>query len=143
MTRIKRFIMKLKIKFKKWIFKEELNDIKEIKEWYEEALNKINNTTERLYDAEIQHKKSQQLLSDCHKFMNSICDVGTDIGFRSDDHSWAVICIHGKMDYVKFVDMRQKDIQSIVNFLRNFEYSNRVTDSPLNKRWIEDMIFRI
>lgn len=153
--------MKLKEKFKNWIknwlFKEEINDIKKTIELYEsikDQCGKIKNqcenvfgkfdiATEKVCNAEALHKKSQDLLSDCHKFMNSICDVGTDIGFRSDDHSWAVICIHGKMDYVKFVDMNQKDIQSIANFLKNFEYSNRVTDSPLNKRWIEDMILRI
>ena len=157
MIKIQRFIMKLKERFKIWLFKEELNDIKKIKEQYKEVFEQvdytkklyeksfttIDNSIERLHNAESLHEKSQQLISDCHKFMNSICDVGTDIGFRSDDHSWAVICIHGNMDYVKFVDMGQKDIQSIANFLRNFEYSNRVTDSPLNKRWIEDMILRI
>jgi hypothetical protein len=142
--------MKLKEKFKNWLFKEELNHLKEIKDQCgeikdqcENVFKKFDIAIERVHDAEVLHKKSQDLLSDCHKFMNSICDVGTDIGFRSDDHSWAVICIHGKMDYVKFVDMGQKDIQSIANFLKNFEYSNRVTDSPLNKRWIDDMIFRI
>jgi hypothetical protein len=160
--------MKLKEKLKNWIknwlFKEEINNIKEIIELYEKiekqcgeikeqcenVFGKFDIATEKVCNAEAIHKKSQQLisesqalLSDCHKFMNSICDVGTDIGFRSDDHSWAVICIHGKMDYVKFVDMNQKDIHSIVNFLKNFEYSNRVTDSPLNKRWIEDMILRM
>jgi hypothetical protein len=156
--------MKLKEKFKNWLFKEEINDIKktiglyedikdqctEIKEQCEDVFGKFDIATEKVCNAEAIHKKSQQLisesqalLSDCHKFMNSICDVGTDIGFRSNDHSWAVICIHGKMDYVKFVDMGQKDIQSIANFLKNFEYSNRVTDSPLNKRWIEDMILRM
>lgn len=27
--------------------------------------------------------------------MNSMIDVGTDVGFYSDDHSWAVICTKG------------------------------------------------
>jgi hypothetical protein len=76
--------------------------------------------------------------------MNSICDVGTDIGLYSDDHSWAVICIHGKVDYVRFIDMRREDVMTITKFLKNFEYSNRVTDSPLNyKVMLEDMIIKL
>jgi hypothetical protein len=142
--------MSLKEKLKNWLLKEELNDLKELKEkfeytqWvYNESCRQLERAQTVMNEARDMHDKSRTLVSDCHKFMNSICDVGTDIGFCSDDHSWAVICIHGKMDYVKFVDMGQKDIQSIANFLKNFEYSNRVTDSPLNKRWIEDMILRM
>ena len=132
--------MKLKDKLKNWLFKEEINDIKETKEKYDELLKSVHQAYQILYKAEEMHDKSHTLLSDCHKFMNSICDVGTDVGFYNE-HSWAVICVHGKMDYVKFVDMSQADIRSIANFLKHFEYSNRVTDSPLfHKEAFEDMI---
>ena len=134
--------MRLKEKFKKWLFKEELNDIKETQEKYDELQKSVKRAVTLINEAYNMHNKSHILLEDCRKFMNSICDVGTDIGYRSVDHSWAVICVHGNMDYVKFVDMKQSDIRSIANFLKNFEYSNRVTDSPLNKRMIEDMIVR-
>ena len=134
--------MRLKDNFKNWLFKEELNDIKETKEKYDELQKSVKRAVALTNEACNMHNKSHILLEDCRKFMSSICDVGTDIGYRSVDHSWAVICVHGKMDYVKFVDMKQSDIRSIVNFLKNFEYSNRVTDSPLNKRMIEDMIVR-
>ena len=132
--------MKLKEKLKNWLFKEELNDIKVIKENYDKHILSLERAKALTDEAREQHRKSHDLLSDCHKFMNSICDVGTDIGFRSADHSWAVICIHGKKDYVKFVDMHQSDIRTIANFLKQFEYSNRVTDSPLSKDYIEHEI---
>lgn len=148
--------MKLKEKIKNWLFKEELERIKllemftrstdikvhEIKETHDESVNRINQAHAVLTEAINKHDKSHTLLEDCRKFMNSICDVGTDIGYKSADHSWAVICVHGKMDYVKFVDMNHRDIMEISKFLKNFEYSNRVTDSPLNKGIIEDMILR-
>lgn len=134
--------MKLKEKFKNWLFKEEINDIKEIKKTYDEHLRRIEQAYITIRDAADLHDKSHTLLEDCRKFMNSICDVGTDIGYKSVDHSWAVICVHGKRDYVKFVDMNQSDIITISKFLKNFEYSNRVTDSPLHKRYIEDMFVR-
>lgn len=132
--------MKLKEKFKNWLFKEEINDIKETKEKYDELLKTVDRAYRMTREAQEMHDKSHTLLSDCHKFMNSICDVGTDIGYTTSEHSWAVICVHGKMDYVKFVDMHQSDIRTIVEFLKNFKYSNRVTDSPLHRDYIEDMI---
>ena len=134
--------MKLKEKLKNWFFKEELNDIKETKEKYDELLKAVDKAYSMLGEAQEMHNKSHILLSDCHKFMNSICDVGTDVGLYGNDHSWAVICIHGKMDYVKFVDMSHNDILTISKFLKTFEYSNRITDSPLHKQVIEDMIKR-
>lgn len=134
--------MKLKENFKNWLFKEELNDIKETKAKYEELLKDVNRAYITLSEAREMHDESHILLEYCHKFMNSICDVGTDVGLYGKDHSWAVICIHGKMDYVKFVDMSQADIRTIANFLKTFEYSNRVTDSPLHKQMIEDMIVK-
>lgn len=132
--------MKLKDKLKNWLFKEELNDIKQIKKNYDELLNSVERAHALTDEARTMHDKSHALLSDCHKFMNSICNVGTDVGFRSNDHSWAVICVHGKMDYVKFVDMHQSDIRTIVSFLKNFKHSNMVTDSPLMNNDIKDMI---
>ena len=135
--------MKLKDKLKNWLFKEELNDIQETKAKYDALLESVEQAQAMTQEARFMHNKSTELLTECHKFMNSICDVGTDIGFRSNDHSWAVICIHGQKDYVKFVDMHQSDIRSIANFLKKFEYSNRVTDSPLSKDAIEDMIIHL
>ena len=77
------------------------------------------------------------------KLFDLHCDIGTDVGFRNVDHSWAVICIHGNVDYVRFVDMSHSDVMTIARFLKTFEYSNRVTDSPLgNKKIFEDMIIR-
>ena len=156
--------MNLKEKLKNWLFKEELNDIKkmqcklyaieeafkatqyqciDIKGTYDECLRRINQAHKTLNEEIDMHHKSYTLLEDCRKFMNSICDIGTDIGFKNDDHSWAVICIHGKTDYVKFVDMSHRDVMEISSFLKRFEYSNRTTDSPLYKNIIEDMIVKL
>ena len=146
--------MKLKDKIKNWLFKEELDEIKKIKDdltvvetnvaaiqsTYEECLQRMNQGYIKIRDAADLHDKSHILLEDCRKFMNSICDVGADVGFHSPDHSWAVICIHGKIDYVKFVDMNHRDVMEIAAFLKKFEYSNRVTDSPIYKGIFEDII---
>lgn len=146
--------MKLKEKLKNWLFKEELDEIKnrleiteketqEIKESYDYCLKTLRQCYDKMAETIGAHDKSRDLLEDCRKFMNSVCDIGTDVGFKYSDHSWAVICVHGKMDYVKFVDMNQSDIREIASFLKRFEYSNRVTDGPLYNRVIEDMIIHL
>lgn len=135
--------MKLKEKIKNWLFKEEINEIKEIKNKYDELIRSVERAQAATRKAQEMHDESHILLEDCRKLMNSICDVGTDIGFENYEHSWAVICIHGKMDYVKFVDMSQRDIRSIADFLKNFEYSNRIIDSPLYyRKAFEDLILK-
>ena len=139
-------MMKLKEKLRNWLFKDEINEIKELrelKENYDKYMLSFEKAKALADKARDEHLNSHNLLTDCRKLMNSICDVGTDVGFKSSDHSWAVICIHGKMDYVKFVDMSQRDIRSIADFLKNFEYSNRIVDSPLYyRKAFEDLIIK-
>lgn len=135
--------MKLKDKIKNWLFKEEIKELEELKKNYDKCMLSFEKARALADKARDEHRNSNELLTDCRKLMNSICDVGTDIGFKDSEHSWAVICIHGKMDYVKFVDMRQRDIRAIADFLKNFEYSNRVIDSPLYYREaFEDLILK-
>lgn len=135
--------MKLKDKIKNWLFKEEIKELEELKKNYDKCMLSFEKAKTLADKARDEHRNSHELLTDCRKLMNSVCDVGTDIGFKDSEHSWAVICIHGKMDYVKFVDMRQRDIRAIADFLKNFEYSNRVIDSPLYYREaFEDLILK-
>jgi hypothetical protein len=139
---IQKLSVRVKQKIKDWLFADELKDIQQIKKEYKYVIETYKRSKNLLTEAYNEHMKSRDIIVDCQKFMNSICDVGTDIGFYND-HSWAVICVHGKVDYVKFVDMRREDVMSIVKFLKDFEYSNRVTDSPLGyKPMLEDMIIK-
>ena len=155
---IKKVCVAIKEKIKNWLLADELKefdnlikqyqdtvmDVNFIKKEYEDMIKSHKNTMALLNEAQNEHLKSRDIVVNCQKFMNSICDVGTDIGFTSDDHSWAVICIHGKIDYVRFIDMRREDVMSITKFLKNFEYSNRVTDSPLGYKAIfDDMIIKL
>lgn len=140
---IKKSIQQLKNRIKNWLLADELKDIQELKNQYEHIIKIYDHSEALLTEARKEHMKSRDIIVDCHKYMNSICDVGTDIGLYND-HSWAVICIHGKIDYVRFIDMRREDVMTITKFLKNFEYSNRVTDSPLNyKVMLEDMIIKL
>lgn len=84
-----------------------------------EKIDTINNH----YDTNI-----DQINKDLN-LLKSLCEVGVDVHTRSN--SWAVVCMGGKPEYVKFVDLKINDAHSVIEFLRKFESSGVVIDSPL------------
>ena len=61
---------------------------------------------------------------------------------HSQDHSWAVVCIAGKPEYVKFIPLNYDTAKDVLRFLKQFEYSNKVIDSPIAfKYMVKDYLF--
>ena len=133
---------KLRDKLRQWLFGDEIRKFKLAEMEYEQAKKLYNDEKDRLnwyLDRAIDsYTASYKLTDDCHKLMNSMVDVGTDIGFLSDDHSWAVVCIKGHPEYVKFIPLSHKDARDVLDFLKHFKYSDRVVDSPLAFRDMVD-----
>lgn len=113
--------MSLREKFKKWLFKEELQE-------FEMAMKKNEEAAKSLHSAENIYLKSYRLVDNCHKLMNSMTNVA--INTCPYDRSWAVVCIKGHPEYVEFMELSNKDTREIIDFLKHFKYSNRVIDSP-------------
>lgn len=142
-------IIKIKDKLKKWLWSDELLRIKELECTHKELENSVSKAIDLLDKAYGNYAKAEsvaentvKLADDCRKLMNDICDVGVDVA-RDEYHSWAVVCIHGKMDFIKFVPLNHSDIREVVQFLKRFEYSKRVVDSPFAYHgMIEDLIAR-
>ncbi|WP_236354801.1 hypothetical protein [Konateibacter massiliensis] len=111
------------------------NQIQQARNIYKRSSNECKRATEEC-------EKAYEIVSDCQKMMNEICDVGVDVDFRDNYHSWAVVCIHGKMDFMKFVPLNHSDVREVARFLKQFEYSKRVVDSPFSYGMIEDLIAR-
>jgi|WetSurMetagenome_2_1015567.scaffolds.fasta_scaffold1750495_1 hypothetical protein len=44
--------------------------------------------------------------------------------------SWAVICIEGKSDYVRFVELPTSQIREVAQFLRRYDERNCTIDMP-------------
>ena len=131
------FLSFLKEKARKWLFKEELDKLVDLENKYREMVD----LSRKNYGlCETAHKLSAESitrcnaatneLEDCRKLINSIVDVGVDVGYHSDDHSWAVVCVAGKPEYVKFVPLTGQDARGILDYLKHFEYSNKIIDSP-------------
>ena len=136
---------KIKEKIKNWLLKDEtqiLNSLNEkfinITQNIDKATQEYRNATIKLNDSQRNYDVAMRLLENCRETMNSICEVGTDIGYQERDHNWAVICIDGKPEYVKFMHLRNDDARRVLDFLKTFEYSRRITDSPIGFNHIID-----
>lgn len=145
--------MKLKERIKKWLFYDEMKKLVSLEEAYEslyvtyEEVKSWYHAADRMYtlshEAKVNCEASQKELVECKKLLNQICDVGVDVGFTNEEHSWAVVCVAGKPEYVKFIPLNNKDARSVINFLKQFQYSRYVIDSPFAfKRMLKDMIVK-
>lgn len=121
---------KIREKLKQWLLADELLKFDLAEDKYKEARKLLTYSNAELSRAADQYSASFKLTDDCHKLLNSMTNVGTDVGFYSDDHSWAVVCIKGHPEYVKFIPLSHKDAQEVLYFLKHFKYSDRVVDSP-------------
>lgn len=100
--------MKIKDKIKQWLLKDEV-------QIFEQTQYELTQTRQEL-----------KYLID---LISPISDIGVDVHIRGQ-YNWAVICIHGKTDFVKFINMERKDVREISSFLRRFEKSNVCVDHP-------------
>lgn len=129
---------KIRDKLRQWLLADELLKFDLAEDKYKEARKLLTYSNAELLRAADQHSASFKLVDDCHKLINSMTDVGTDVGFHSDDHSWAVVCIKGHSEYVKFIPLSHKDARDVLDFLKRFRYSDRVVDSPFAFRDMVD-----
>ena len=66
---------------------------------------------------------------------NLLQNIDISVDLHKYAPSWAVISIQGqKSDYIKFVDLGQRDIIEIQRFLRRFDRSKRKIDAPFPEK---------
>lgn len=121
---------KLRYKLRNWLFKEELNKINFIEKELNQSLERLRLSTIRAEKANELSKESYDTNVQLQRLITPLLDIGTDIGFR-EDHSWAVVCIKGKPEYVKFMPLDSGETREVINFLKRYERSNHIIDSPL------------
>lgn len=73
-------------------------------------------------------KSNQEVLSQ-NEFILKQFNIAADI-YPNENLSWAVISIQGKPEYVRFVNLSNRDMREIHNYLKQFEGTNRTIDSP-------------
>lgn len=101
-----------------WLFKEQLIELERLL-LYTKQNAAI--TEAAVKSCQWQEKRLKDTVGDIQ--------VAADIHVKSP--SWAVICIQGqKADFVKFIDLDQRDIEGIAHYLRRFERRNVIADMP-------------
>lgn len=102
---------KLKLKLFNWLFKDQLEELK---------------------DNVVKSKILQNRWECIFANMDISVDVDMNTHFRA--RSWAVISIQGKShDFIKFVDLGDRELYEISKFLRQFDRGN-IDASPSQTR---------
>lgn len=90
--------------------------------------NKFNYNNRLLESLEYNNK---EIISK-NEYILSQFNLAADINPKGYDHSWAIISIQGKPEYVKFVNLSNRDMREVHSFLKRFEGTNRTIDSPMH-----------
>lgn len=122
---------KLKEKIRKWLLEILQPDIDALKNEIDERNTMLKIAQSNCDEAARQCQISIQQNKEMKKMYNQLTDVAVDIGFHDSEHSWAVVCIAGRPEYVKFIPLSRADARTVMNFLRQFQYSQLIVDSPL------------
>lgn len=75
-------------------------------------------------------KKHDEKIHALHDTLSSVVSIGSDIAYHSSGSSWAVVCIEGKHNVVKFINLNSRDARDILHFLKHFEAGRHVHDTP-------------
>lgn len=108
--------MKLRNRLRNWLLKEE----------FEEFNNKIK-------DMEMAYDK----LEDQYRLVTDLMQVGVDHHVYNPTNNWAVICVGGKNEYVRFARFEARDMREVQSFLKRYEQKNTRIDSciPTDLFW--------
>ena len=124
-------VKKLKEKIRKWLLEILQPDIDALKNEINESNATLKIAKSNCNDATRQLKISTQQNEEMQKMYNQITDVAVDVGFHDPEHSWAVVCVAGRPEYVKFIPLNNSDTRTVMDFLKHFQYSQHIIDSPL------------
>jgi hypothetical protein len=114
----------------------------EMKNEYEiNSLRDQINTNYRILNEDISH--FQESVNILHKTVENVVHIGTDVDYNPNNHSWAVVCVEGKMNLVKFISLSDKrDAMDILNFLKQFEAGKHCIDTPAYAEFFHNELFK-
>ncbi len=101
----------------------------------------LNNNTCKKLGNDISH--FQESVNVLHKTIENVVHIGTDVWEinQRHGHSWAVVCIEGKINIIKFIDLDRKNAREIFDFLKHFEAGRHCIDTPM-KEFFYDGLFK-
>ena len=129
---MKKLLKKLLRKLFLYLFKEDFQRMKALERNLEGLIHRQKCATSL---AEVRAERIRKLLGNI--------DVSVDVHHLSG--SWAVVSLQGgKTDYIKFIDLGDRDIMDIAHFLRQYDRKNvKIDASPFDRHMMNEEIFRI
>jgi len=99
----------------------------------------LNNSTRRELTNDISH--FQESVNVLHNTVENVVHIGTDVTRHpsSVNKSWAVVCIEGKINIVKFVDLDRNNAREILDFLKHFEAGRHCIDTPYKEMFYDGL----
>lgn len=115
-----------------YLFKEDFKRMKALERDLEGLIHRQKCATSL---AEVRAERIRKLLGNI--------DVSVDVHHRSG--SWAVVSLQGgKTDFIKFIDLGNRDMMDIAHFLRQYDRKNvKIDASPFDRHMINEQIFRL
>ena len=115
-----------------YLFKEDFKRMKALERGLEGLIHRQKCATSL---AEVRAERIRKLLGNI--------DVSVDVHHRSG--SWAVVSLQGgKTDFIKFIDLGNRDMMDIAHFLRQYDRKNvKIDASPFDRHMINEQIFRL
>lgn len=115
-----------------YLFKEDFQRMKALERDLEGLIHRQKCATSL---AEVRAERIRKLLGNI--------DVSVDVHHRSG--SWAVVSLQGgKTDFIKFIDLGNRDMMDIAHFLRQYDRKNvKIDASPFDRHMINEQIFRL
>ena len=120
---------KLKYKLKSWL------DV----DICENSIELLNNTTKNI-NSEISH--FQESVNTLHNTVENVVHIGTNVhktNQYNQERSWAVICIEGKLNIVKFVSLDRDNAMDILKYLKQFEAGRHCIDHPYKELFYDEL----
>lgn len=122
------------MKLKEWVRTKlikflHIDDVREHCNRLDKRIDLTNNNSSYV---EQKLKLTQEELNIVKNTLRNIVSVGADIvpADMSRENSWAVVCIEGNCNIVKFIDLKGKDFHYILNILKQYEGSRMCIDAP-------------
>jgi hypothetical protein len=119
-------INKLRRFLRNWLLKDEIKELKDVISYQKQAKEFVEEARKLYFSASGSLSVANEMVSRC-------LDVSVDVGIKQP--SWAVICVKGKPETIRFMELSGNSAQELRVFLRHFQYSNVILDSPFSKEF--------
>jgi len=97
-----------------------------------------NRLLEQLTKNELQDQKIKQLQYKISEF-EKLVNIGVDVNMIKSP-SWAIVCLRGNPDTVKYFEFDKNEAKSIADFMSRYSRANQIIDAAPSVRWfIEDV----